>query len=104
MIDNQKKFVEYAGEVEDAILRLKCAMPNYNDLFHPNLILLEKHYETVKGYVAIFKWADGECLHPHWAFSPYEKVYHSDSPYKRFRDLKIEKRLQAKLYIPFFLL
>jgi serine/threonine-protein kinase len=103
IIANQKKFVKYAGArtleyegtVDDAILRLKSGVPNYHNLIHPNLIKLEKHYETVEGYVAIFDWAEGECLHPHWAFTPYEKIHHLNSPYKKYRDLKIEKRIQS---------
>lgn len=89
------KTVEYRGDVQDAILRLKKAIPLYEDLNHPILIELKKHFETECGYAAIFKWVDGECLHSHWAFNSYEKYNHSNSPFYKYKHLSVQERLKS---------
>jgi serine/threonine-protein kinase len=48
----------YSGKCEDAIERLKRAVPAYRDLAHPNLIRLIKDEETGGGYAVIFEWVD----------------------------------------------
>jgi len=99
--NGKKLFVKYAGcrpmdfsgNPRDAISRLKFAVPLYKTLEHPNLISLIDHYETKEGYAAIFEWFNGECLHSHWLFAVQPKHSHPDSPFYRFKQLSIEKRL-----------
>lgn len=100
---NSKKFIkyagaqtlEYAGSTEDAIMRLKQAVPIYKDLAHEHVIKLTDHFETGEGYVLVFDWFDGECLHSHWSFPPPAKYHDPRSPYYRYRQLPIELRLQS---------
>ncbi|MGP4039873.1 protein kinase domain-containing protein [Gracilibacillus sp. D59] len=101
--DEVKKFVkfagaktkEYKGKPEDAIARLKDAITLYENLQHKHLVKLLDHFEVEKGYVLVFEWFDGECLHPHWSFPPPHKYTHPDSPFFRFKQLPIEHRLEA---------
>ncbi|MFF2890170.1 serine/threonine protein kinase [Paenibacillus sp. NPDC057967] len=98
-----KQFVKYAGsrpigfsgDPIDAITRLKAAMPLYTNLNHPHLINLVNHYETKAGFVAIFEWFDGECLHSHWLYAGKLKYTHPQSPFFRFKQLPLEKRLKS---------
>jgi serine/threonine-protein kinase len=48
----------YSGKPENAIERLKMAVPAYRDLAHPNLIHLINDEEIGGGYVAVFEWVD----------------------------------------------
>ncbi|MDD4495905.1 MAG: phosphotransferase, partial [Eubacteriales bacterium] len=48
----------YTGTAEDAIERLKRAVPTYQDLAHPNVINLIKAEEIGGGYAAVFDWVD----------------------------------------------
>lgn len=89
------KTMSYSGAPEDAIERLKRAIPVYQDLCHDHLIRLIRSFDVPNGHVAVFKWSDGECLHPHWAFPPPQKYTHPDSPYFRFRQLPVERRLKS---------
>lgn len=97
----RKKFVKYAGAPtvaytgtpQEAITRLKQALPLYEALNHPHLIMLEEHFGVQNGYAAVFDWFDGECLHSHWSFPPPQKYTHPDSPFFRFRQLSVEERL-----------
>ncbi len=99
----RKKFVKYAGAStvaytgtpEEAVTRLKQALPLYEALKHPYLIRLEEHFETDNGYAAVYDWFDGECLHPHWSFPPPQKYTHPDSPFFRFRQLPVAERLRS---------
>ena len=52
----------------DAIERLKNSVTIYEDLKHESLIRLIDHFPVQSGYVLIFDWFDGECLHSHWRF------------------------------------
>ena len=69
--NNKRLFVKYAGakpmefsgSTKDAVCRLKEAIPVYKKLEHPNLITLIDHFSTKNGYVTVFEWFDGECLH-----------------------------------------
>ncbi|MFD2445531.1 serine/threonine protein kinase [Bacillus sp. CGMCC 1.16607] len=98
---DKKFFVKYAGarpmdfsgNPEDAIQRLTEAMPVYNKLAHPHLIELVDHFSVGNGYVAIFEWFEGECLHSHWSFGGRAKYTDPQSPFYRFKKLEIEKRL-----------
>ncbi|MEK3886222.1 serine/threonine protein kinase [Bacillus sp. FSL K6-3431] len=87
--------IEYSGKPEDAINRLKESIPVYEDLNHPILVNLNNHFEVEDGFVAVFDWFDGECLHPHWSFPPPHKYNHPDSPYFRYKQLLIEQRLDS---------
>jgi serine/threonine-protein kinase len=101
--DGTKKFVKYAGAKtkeysglpEDAIVRLKNSFSIYEDLQHKHLIKLLEHFEVENGYVLVFDWFDGECLHSHWSFPPPHKYTHPDSPFYRFKQLPIELRLKS---------
>jgi serine/threonine-protein kinase len=87
--------VDYAGDPEDAVLRLRQAVPLYETLRHPDLVNLVSHFETADGYAAVFDWFPGECLHPHWSFPPPAKYQHPDSPFYRYRRLSVEQRLAS---------
>ncbi|WP_284286351.1 serine/threonine protein kinase [Alicyclobacillus fastidiosus] len=89
------KTMDYSGNPEDAVERLKRAIPVYQDLKHPSLINLVNHFEVGNGYAGVFEWFDGECLHPHWSFPPPQKYTHPDSPYFRFRQLPVDLRLTS---------
>ncbi|RCW63933.1 protein kinase domain-containing protein [Saliterribacillus persicus] len=101
--DGIKKFVKYAGaktiefqgDPKDAIATLKKSIILYQELKHPHLIKLLDHFETEKGYVLIFEWFDGECLHSHWSFPPPQKYEHPDSPFFLFKNLPVESRLKS---------
>ncbi|GAB6991721.1 protein kinase family protein [Paenibacillus pini] len=89
------KPMDFAGNPQDAIHRLIEAIPLYETLEHPNLIQLISHFSVEHGYAAIFDWFDGECLHSHWKFAGHDKYNHPDSPFYRYRNLTIEKRLAS---------
>ncbi|MCJ8005944.1 serine/threonine protein kinase [Lederbergia wuyishanensis] len=106
--DGQKKFVkfagaktlEYDGHPNDAIDRLQKSVELYEALSHPYLVKLEDHFQVEEGYVLVFEWFDGECLHSHWSFPPPAKYEHPDSPFFLFKQLPPELRLAAlqKIY------
>jgi serine/threonine protein kinase len=79
----------------DAVKRMKEGIHLYEDLQHTSLIHLIEHYEVKSGYVGIFEWFDGECLHSHWAFAGWKKYNHPDSPFFRYKNLPVEKRLES---------
>ncbi len=101
--DGTKKFVKYAGpktkeytgHPEDAVTILKNSIFLYENLKHKHLVNLLEHFEVENGYVLIFEWFEGECLHSHWAFPPPQKYNHPDSPFYRFKQLPIEQRLKS---------
>ncbi|MBW8349678.1 serine/threonine protein kinase [Bacillus sp. IITD106] len=106
--DGQKKFVkyagartmEYSGEPNDAIDRLKQSVELYEQLKHPYLVKLENHFPVEQGYVLVFEWFEGECLHSHWSYPPPAKYEHPESPFYRFKQLPLELRLAClqKIY------
>ncbi|PZD97135.1 serine/threonine protein kinase [Paenibacillus sambharensis] len=87
--------MDYSGDPRDAVARLSAAVPLYKTLEHPHLIKLINHFETRDGYAAVFEWFKGECLHSHWLFAGDAKHTHPDSPYCKFKQLPIEKRLRS---------
>lgn len=101
--DDQKYFVKYAGakpidfigNSKDAIDRLQRAVPVYQALKHPHLINLVDYFSTENGFAVIFKWFDGECLHTHWSYGGVAKYTNPKSPFYRFKNLEVEKRLDA---------
>lgn len=68
--DGERFFVKFAGaptkrydgNVEDAVERLKTAVPLYRDLRHENLIELVKAEEIGGGFAMVFLWAAGDCM------------------------------------------
>ncbi|OMC99004.1 serine/threonine protein kinase [Paenibacillus sp. FSL R5-0636] len=101
--DGKKFFVKfagarpltYAGNPQDAVNRLIEAIPLYNELRSDALITLLSHYEVESGYVAVFDWFAGECLHSHWLFAGEAKLSHPESPFFRYKQLSVEKRLSS---------
>ncbi|WP_100010534.1 protein kinase domain-containing protein [Lentibacillus sediminis] len=101
--DGQKYFVKYAGakpvdftgNTQDAIGRLKKSVPVYQSLKHPDLIKFLDHFSTENGYALVFEWFEGECLHSHWSFGGAAKYTNPKSPYYRFKKLEVKKRLKA---------
>lgn len=89
------KTTEFNGDPKDAIYRLKTAVPLYYDLQHSTLITIKDHYEVETGYVVIFDWFDGECLHPHWSYPPPAKYTDPNSPYYKYKQLSVNDRLQS---------
>ena len=89
------KTIDYSGNPEDAVDRLKQAMPLYHALRHPDLSELREHFAVNAGYAAVFTWFPGECLHAHWAFTPAEKYHHPDSPSYRHKQLPLARRLDS---------
>ncbi|MBD2848621.1 serine/threonine protein kinase [Paenibacillus sp. IB182496] len=102
-----KKFVkfagvqtlEYEGDPSDAVSRLVKAIPVYNDLKHPNLISLFDHFKVESGYVAVFDWFEGENLHPHWVYPPPAKYNDPNSPFYKYKQLNLQRRLESLNHI-----
>ncbi|SCY89721.1 serine/threonine protein kinase [Paenibacillus polysaccharolyticus] len=103
--DGQKQFVKYAGartlqandmaDPEEAIRHLQSSVLIYEDLAHDSLIRLIDHFATDNGYACMFDWVEGECLHSHWSFPPPAKYEDPRSPYVQFRQLPVQRRIQA---------
>ncbi|WP_075619154.1 protein kinase domain-containing protein [Paenisporosarcina indica] len=89
------KTVEYSGKPEDAIARLKRSISLYENLNHPHLVNLIECFDVENGYVSVFEWVNGECLHSPGAFPPPHKYNHPDSPFYRFKQLPVEYRLES---------
>lgn len=89
------KTVESVRTPQEAVASLKEAMPIYEDIKHPNLIELVKHYSFSDIYIAIFKWADGDCLFDYWNFEKYHENPQIVPPAKRFKQLPLEKRIKS---------
>ena len=62
---------------------------------HDSLIKLIDHFPVQSGYVLIFDWFDGECLHSHWSFPPPEKYTNPSSPFYKFKHLSVMERIQS---------
>lgn len=101
--ENKKLFIKYAGgptvnyegKYEDAILRMKKAMPIYENIHHPNLIELIEHFKQGEGYASIYEWVNGQCLHAHWNFDKYPKYTHPKSPNFKFNLLDLDQKLDC---------
>ncbi|PIE94769.1 protein kinase domain-containing protein [Bacillus fungorum] len=101
--DGCKKFIKYAGahtmaykgNTNEAIERLKNSVSLYEKLKHDSLIKLIEHFPVQSGYVLIFDWFDGECLHSHWSFPPPEKYTNPSSPFYKFKHLCVRERIQS---------
>ena len=54
---------ESCTETKKAVEVIKNAMPLYESLKQqPSFIELIEHYEIEDLYIAVFKWAEGDCL------------------------------------------
>ncbi len=101
--NNKRVFIKIAGaetveaEVskEESIRLLQHASMLYKELSHPNLIHLIEAYAIDDLYVAVFDYAEGECLFDHWNFDYYKAHPEVRTPWQRFYALPIEKKLYA---------
>jgi len=68
---NKKYFIKFAGAKtinnhdlppEDAIDRLKVAVPKYNEMKHQSLVNLIESKEIGNGHVLVFDWEEGEKI------------------------------------------
>lgn len=89
------KTAESCGQEKEAVDILKKAMPLYEALKYPSLIELVEHYMFGTLYVAVFKWAEGECLFDHWNFEKYANNPGLQSPKIRFLNLPVEKKIKS---------
>ncbi len=88
--EGMRFFVKFAGaptargtgSPAQAIERLRAAVPIYRNLAHPNLIQLLEAHEAGKGYAAVFRWAEGDCM---------GRMY--PEPHARFMALPLETRM-----------
>lgn len=87
--------VESEVSKAESIKLLKDSIKIYEDLRHPNLINLVKHFEYNEFYVAIFDFAEGECLFDHWNFEYYKQNNIVDTPINRFKKLSIDKKMKV---------
>ena len=78
------KTAEYDGKISDAVSRLKATVPIYENLKHKNLIDYIESKDIGKGFIMIFKWADGECMG-----RMYPEAHHN------FMSLPNEKKLKV---------
>ena len=94
-VDNGDKryFIKFAGaptdracvSVEEAVSNLKCTVPIYRDLAHPNLVNLISTDVIGGGFAMVFDWVDGECPHPMY-------------PMSRKRFLQISMKARIKIF------
>lgn len=85
--------LEYQGYVEDAIHRLMQAKEVYEQVQHSLLVPYINSFQTPKEFCLKFEWVDGECMHNHWDFTPYEKYNSLHSPFVKLRQLCLTERL-----------
>lgn len=87
------KTVEAELSESESIALLRDAVQKYRDIQHPNLIKLVDSFDKGELFVAIFEWAEGECLFDHWNFDKYNENPDLDTPMKKFKRLPVAKRL-----------
>lgn len=103
--DNKRYFFKIAGaktveaeiSEEESITLLKEAVKKYEDIKHPNLIKLIDSFPINEFFVAVFEWAEGECLFDHWNFNMYKEHPNLETPIKKFKRLSIDKRINVAL-------
>lgn len=101
--EKQKVFVKVAGaDTKEAevtplasVQLLKHAAELYRTLAHPCLIHLLEAYAYEDMYVAVFDYAEGECLFDHWHFDYYKAHPEVLTPMQKFFALQEEKKLKA---------
>lgn len=79
----------------ESVETLKNAAELYRILKHPALVELIEHYPHEQYYVAVFRWADGECLFDYWNFDKYDREPDLIRPSVRFHNLPADKKLSA---------
>lgn len=100
--DDKKYFFKVAGaksvkaeiSEEESIALLKKAVSIYKDLKHDCLINLVDEFSINEFYVAVFDFAEGDCLFDHWNFDKYSKTKEI-TPLMKFKMLPVEKRLDV---------
>ena len=95
--------VEAELSPKESVELLKNGARLYQVLEHPALVELIGHYPFGGYYVAVFRWAEGECLFDHWNFSRYDKGAGRPSPRDRFKALPTERKLAVAKQIFSFL-
>ena len=85
--------LEYKGKIEDAIQRLMKAKEVYEQIQHPLLVPYINPIQMQNGFCLRFHWIDGECMHNHWDFTPFEKHHAPNSPFVKLRQLSVTERL-----------
>lgn len=80
---------------DESVKILKKAVGLYEELAHPNLIRLIEHFPHENLYVAVFDWAEGECLFDFWNFEKYTLEKSAIRPGVRFHALSARKKLQC---------
>ena len=101
--ENQKYFCKIADvdtleadvSPQQSVEVLKNSIHLYQDLHHSNLIKMIEHYDHEDVYIAVFEWADGECLFDHWNFDTYKTNSSLKSPAYRFKELPITEKMDA---------
>lgn len=99
----EKYFVKAAGlstlgssvTTAEAIETLRSAAVIYENIKHPNLIELVKHCRVDDIYIAVFKWAEGDCLFDYWNFEKYQGNSQIVAPVERFKRLPAEQRIKS---------
>lgn len=99
----EKYFVKAAGlntlessvTTAEAIETLRSAAVIYENIKHPNLIELVKHCRVDDIYIAVFKWAEGDCLFDYWNFEKYQGNSQIIAPAERFKRLPTERRIKS---------
>ncbi len=86
--------VEADVSPQESVRILKEAVPLYRALAHPNLIRLLEEYDYQSFYVAVFEWANGECLFDHWNFGKYQEDPTIKSPKQKAKELPVDNKLQ----------
>ena len=90
------------GDLHAAVQRLKDAKKVYEQIQYPILVQYLDSFETKNGYGLKFIWVEGECMHNHWDFTPYDKYNSPDSPFVKLRKLALHQRLfiLTEIYSP----
>lgn len=100
---DKKVFVKAAGahtteaevSAEESIHLLHKATELYKVLAHPHLIHLSEAYAIDDLFVAVYDYAQGECLFDHWNFDYYKAHPEVLTPWQKFFALPVDKKLSV---------
>ncbi len=100
---NEKLFFKIAGaktiesEVsqEQSVRLLREAVAKYREIRHECLIKLVKSFPHGEFFVAVFQFAEGECLFDHWNFERYKADKNAVPPIETFKQLPLGKKLKV---------
>ena len=73
--------------------RLMKAKEVYEQIQHPLLVPYINPIQMQNGFCLRFHWIDGECMHNHWDFTPFEKHHAPNSPFVKLRQLSVTESL-----------